>query len=66
MKDIILYIGVALVVIGIIAIGIGNTVFRFRSVSNKKAWEGKTKPFLVTGITLFLIGIILVIFTFPR
>lgn len=39
--------------------------FKFRAFTNKKAWGGKTKPLLVSGAILFLIGIVMTYLFYP-
>lgn len=39
--------------------------YRFRAFTNKQAWNGKTFPFLVTGVIFSIVGIILVYIFYP-
>lgn len=65
MQDKLFLVSVAVLMLGMLFIGISGGIFRLRALSNKRAWDGKTKPFAAIGIVLSLIGIILVYITYP-
>lgn len=49
--------------VGVFLLMIGGGIFQFRAITNKKAWEGKTKPFLKLGLVVFIPGLIGLIIT---
>lgn len=53
--------GLALFIAGLLGLGIGGASFKIRAVFNKKAWGGITKPFLLVGIFLAIVGLVIVV-----
>lgn len=43
---------------GVVLLMIGGGIFNYRAYTNKRAWEGKTKPFLKAGLLVTVLGII--------
>ena len=56
---------VIILLAGILLMGIGGIVFRWRAFTNQRAWEGATRPMLIIGLVTFAIGIVLVYVTYP-
>ncbi len=65
MENTFFMISIAVLLIGMLCISVGGAIFKFRAFTNKQAWNGRTKPFLYTGIILFIIGLVLVYVTYP-
>jgi hypothetical protein len=65
MKHTFLIISVVVLSVGIALLIIGSIIFRVRAITNQKAWDGKTKPFIFTGLLFFLAGLIGVLVTYP-
>lgn len=62
-----LFIGAVIVLfIGFLFLGLSGASFRWRAFTNKPAWDGLTKPLLVIGLIIFLIGLALVYFFYPE
>jgi NADH:ubiquinone oxidoreductase subunit 2 (subunit N) len=66
MENIGLVISLGVFGLGAVLLGLGSFSFKFRAVTNKKAWDGKTKPLLLAGLLLTAVGIGLVYLTYPR
>ena len=62
--DTFLAISLVVLFIGIALIAIGGISFRVRAITNKPAWNGITKPFILVGIAIFIVGIVLVYFAY--
>jgi NADH:ubiquinone oxidoreductase subunit 2 (subunit N) len=57
MEKTLLFVSLALFVVGFALLALGSWSFWFRAVTNKQAWGGKTKPFLLWGTVLFVLGV---------
>lgn len=55
------WIGLALTVLGMLLLMAGGASFQFRALSNKKPWDGHTRPLLRYGLITFIIGAIVFI-----
>lgn len=51
--------------IGAFLIGLSGMVYEWRAFTNKKAWNGLTKPLLFIGLPVTLIGIALIYLFYP-
>ncbi len=49
-------LGSILLVLGIVLLAIAGIVFRFRAITNHRAWGGSTVSFLLFGVISLLIG----------
>lgn len=58
-------ISMIILLIGFIFLGLSSISYRWRAFTNKKAWNGMTRPFLVLGLIFFVIGIGLVYIFYP-
>ncbi|MBU5292961.1 hypothetical protein FYJ27_09860 [Anaerosalibacter bizertensis] len=65
MTDKLYIFSIGILLIGFVFIGLGKMSYRFRAFTNKQAWNGKTFPFLVTGVIFSIVGIILVYIFYP-
>ena len=65
MRHTFLIISVVVLLVGIVLLATGGIIFRVRAVTNKKAWNGGTKPFILTGLIVFAIGLIGLLITYP-
>lgn len=61
-----LSISLVILFIGFIFLGLSGISFRWRAFTNKPAWNGLTKPFLLIGLLTFIIGLILVYIFYPK
>lgn len=57
---------ISLIIFGIGAViaGLGGFSFYFRAITNKKAWDGKTKPLILIGTIFLVIGLIMIYLTY--
>ena len=66
MNQTILIIGIVIFFMGMICFSLGRSIFKGRALLNKKAWNGATKPLLVLGVLLGIIGLIIIVLTMPK
>ncbi|QIL46776.1 hypothetical protein G7081_06705 [Vagococcus coleopterorum] len=65
MEQTLFLISIAVLFLGFAFLGLSGGIFRLRALTNKKAWDGWTKPFLLIGAVLFLVGLVLVYIFYP-
>ena len=66
MENIGLIVSLGVFGLGAVLLALGSFSFKFRAITNKKAWDGKTKPLLLWGLLFTLVGLGLLYFTYPR
>lgn len=55
---ILFWVGLAGIIIGLLIAAAGGISFQWRALRNKPAWDGHTRPLLVWGCIILVIGII--------
>ncbi len=59
------YLGLILIIVGIVFTGLSTGSFKLRALMNKKAWEGLTIPSLILGLVSLVLGAILLALNYP-
>ncbi|MFT8532075.1 hypothetical protein [Bifidobacterium aquikefiri] len=57
MYMILFWTGLVVTIIGVLILVMGGVSFQMRALSNKKPWDGHTRPLLGYGLLTFIIGI---------
>lgn len=56
--------GMIIMIIGFYALVIPLAIYRWRAISNKKAWDAKTTPTLIIAAIILFVGILMFGFSF--
>jgi divalent metal cation (Fe/Co/Zn/Cd) transporter len=63
--DILMLLSLAVLFVGVALLGTGCFIFVMRAISNKAALDGPTKPLIIGGAILTIVGIALVYSVYP-
>lgn len=56
---------VIITIIGLFFLFLGRKIFKFRAITNKKAWGGFTLPLIIIGLLIIGVGLILIYKFYP-
>ena len=59
------HLGLVILSVGAVFAALGSISFKFRAITNKKAWDGKTRPLLFFGAILIVIGMAIMYIFYP-
>ena len=65
MQENMFLISIVVLFISFLLLGLGGFSFKLRAVTNKRAWDGWTKPLSISGAILFIIALILLYTFYP-
>ncbi len=62
--DYFMLIAIIVLAAGALFLFLSGMVFHFRAIANLPAWNGGTRPLLVVGLILLVLGLVLVYFAY--